>query len=126
MRVGHGACDDRQLRGAPAHSMEKRAMGPDGILSFVLLLAPASIGLVLATLTPTTRVPPVGLDVTIATFYGFGFVLFAVARISGLRGVPSAVGERTMDPGYLRLYRMGYAMMSTALFLTLAYIKVTR
>ncbi len=102
-------------------------MGPDGILSFVMLLAPASLGLVLALLTPTTREAPIGLDVTIATLYGFGCVLFTVAKISGREdGVSSALDDRAMAPGYLRLYRMGYAMMSTALFLTLAYIKVTR
>lgn len=103
-------------------------MGPDGILSLVLLLCPASLGLVLAMLRPQMpHEAPVGLAVTIATLYGFGFVLFTVARISDqLAGVPPPVNPRRMAPEYLRLYRMGYAMMSTALFLTLVYIKVTR
>ena|SRR6185369_12144624 len=99
-------------------------MGPDGILSLVLLLCPASLGLVLAMLRPQMpHEAPVGLAVTIATLYGFGFVLFTVARISDQL---AGVNPRRMAPEYLRLYRMGYAMMSTALFLTLVYIKVTR
>ena len=103
-------------------------MGPDGILSLVLLLGPASIGLVLAMLRPQMpHEAPSGLAVTIATLYGFGFVLFTVARISAQRvGVRPRVDPRGMAPEYLRLYRMGYAMMSTALFLTLIYIKATR
>jgi hypothetical protein len=101
-------------------------MGPDGTLSLVLLLCPASLGLVLAMLRPQMpHAAPVGLAVTIATLYGFGFVLFTVARISDQRaGAPPT--PRPMTPEYLRLYRMGYAMMSTALFLTLVYIEVTR
>ncbi len=101
-------------------------MGPDGLLSFVLLVAPASVGLVLATQMPQMpNQPPPGLGVTIATLYGFGFALFAVAKVSDRLAAPAS-GPRPMTPGYLRLYRMGYAMMSTALFLTLVYIKVTR
>jgi hypothetical protein len=103
-------------------------MGPDGILSVILLLGPASTGLVLAMLRPQMpHQPPVGLAVTIATLYGFGFVLFSVAKISDQRGAtPPPPGAQQMAPGHLRLYRMGYAMMSTALFLTLVYIKATR
>jgi hypothetical protein len=102
-------------------------MGPDATLSLVLLLGPASLGLVLAMLMPQMpHEAPFGLAVTIATLYGFGFVLFTVARISDQRAVSAPVTPRRMAPEYLRLYRMGYAMMSTALFLMLVYIKVTR
>lgn len=98
----------------------------DGILSMVLLLGPATIGIVLAMFMPQMpHQPPIGLGVTIATLYGFGFVLFSVAQISDQHGTPAGARKK-MAPEYLRLYRMGYAMMSTALFLTLVYIKATR
>ncbi len=106
---------------------EVRPTRPDGILSLVLLLGPASAGLVLAILRPMTHAAPVGLGVTIATLYGFGFVLFAVAKTSGIRGgMLSSIDAGPMAPGYIRLYRLGYAMMATALVLTLVYIKATR
>ena len=102
-------------------------MRPDGILGLVLLLGPASTGLVLAILRPMTHAAPIGLDVTIATLYGFGFVLYVVAKTSGIRvGVLAPLDAQSMAPGYLRLYRLGYAMMVTALFLTLVYIMDTR
>src|SRR5512143_1406961 len=105
MRVRHGACDDRHRRGTAAHSKRthrviarERRMGPDGLLSFVLLIVPASVGLVLAMLMPQMpHEAPAGLGVTIATLYGFGFVLFTVARISDQRGgVPSPVDPQRM------------------------------
>jgi hypothetical protein len=102
-------------------------MRPDGIAILVLLLGPAAAGLVMAMTMPMARAAPAGLGVTIATLYGFGFVLFTVAKTSVAHGsVIDTFSSGPMSPGYRQLYRLGYAMMATALLLTLVYIEATR
>lgn len=102
-------------------------MQPDGVAILVLLLGPAAAGLVMAMAMPIARAAPAGLGETIATLYGFGFVLFAVAKTSAVHGgVLDTFTSGPMSPGYRQLYRLGYAMMATALLLTLVYIKATR
>ena len=102
-------------------------MQPDGIAILVLLLGPAAAGLVMAMSMPMAHAAPAGLGETISTLYGFGFVLFTVAKSSALhRGMPDTFGSGPMSSGHRQLYRLGYAMMATALLLTLVYIKATR
>jgi hypothetical protein len=100
----------------------------DGIAILVLLLGPAAAGLVMAMTMPMAHAAPAGLGVTIATLYGFGFVLFTVAKTATIPhdGMLDPFGSGPMSPAQRQLYRLGYAMMATALFLTLMYIKVTR
>jgi hypothetical protein len=102
-------------------------MQPDGIAILVLLLGPAAAGLVMAMTMPMTHDAPAGLGVTIATLYGFGFALFTVAKTSAVHdGMLDTFGSSPMSPGQRQLYRLGYAMMATALLLTLVYINATR
>jgi hypothetical protein len=61
--------------------------------------------------------------IAVPAFYGFGFLLFSVGKLSIRRtGILISFGSKQMSPGYRLLYRSGYFIMVLSVFLTLGLV----
>jgi hypothetical protein len=66
---------------------------------------------------------PTFWSIAVPAFYGFGFLLCLLAKLSVLRtGILISFDSEKMSPGYRLLYRSGYFIMVLSVFLTLGLV----
>jgi hypothetical protein len=98
-------------------------MGQRQAIANVFVFLPFFIVLIIVFSVSIINTAPTFWRFAVPVLYGFGFILFLLAKLSVVRtGTPVSFGSKRMSSGYRLLYRSGYFIMVFSVFLTLGLL----